>query len=110
MLSKKATLAQDGVPPEFAERISGSVGLGGDMVTGAVYLHLSAEFANQIAATMLGFRRTTLQTTTRMTSSANAPNMLAGGLKSVLCDKGFECAVSTPAIIRGNSALSRCPA
>ncbi len=30
-------------------------------------------------------------------------NMLAGGLKSALCDKGYECAVSTPAIIRGTS-------
>jgi CheY-specific phosphatase CheX len=29
--------------------------------------------------------------------------MLAGGLKSALCDKGYECAVSTPAIIRGTS-------
>jgi chemotaxis protein CheX len=30
-------------------------------------------------------------------------NMLAGGLKSWLCDAGAECAVSTPAIIRGNA-------
>jgi CheY-specific phosphatase CheX len=29
--------------------------------------------------------------------------MLTGGLKSWLCDSGAECAVSTPAIIRGSS-------
>ena len=32
-----------------------------------------------------------------------ATNMLTGGLKSWLCDAGAECAVSTPAIIRGTS-------
>ena len=32
-----------------------------------------------------------------------ATNMLTGGLKSWLCDAGAECAVSTPAIIRGTA-------
>ena len=32
-----------------------------------------------------------------------ASNMVAGGLKSWLCDSGADCAMSTPAIIRGNS-------
>ena len=32
-----------------------------------------------------------------------ATNMLTGGLKSWLCDSGAECAVSTPAIIRGSA-------
>jgi len=104
MLSKKATPAQDGTSPEFAERITGSVGLGGDTVTGAVYLHLSAEFANQIAATMLGLLpEETLPDNDVNDVVGECTNMLAGGLKSVLCDKSFECAVSTPAIIRGAS-------
>jgi chemotaxis protein CheX len=30
-------------------------------------------------------------------------NMLAGGLKSWLCDAGASCALTTPAIIRGTS-------
>jgi len=30
-------------------------------------------------------------------------NMVAGGLKSWLCDAGAVCAMSTPAIIRGTS-------
>jgi chemotaxis protein CheX len=30
-------------------------------------------------------------------------NMLAGGLKSWLCDAGATCALTTPAIIRGSS-------
>jgi chemotaxis protein CheX len=32
-----------------------------------------------------------------------ATNMITGGLKSWLCDAGAECAMSTPAIIRGTS-------
>ena len=104
MLSMKARPAADDTPPEFAGRTTGSVGFGGDTVTGAVYLHLSAGFANQIAATMLGLPpEETLGDTEVNDVIGECTNMLAGGLKSVLCDKGFECAVSTPAIIRGTS-------
>jgi chemotaxis protein CheX len=38
-----------------------------------------------------------------------ATNMLAGGLKSWLCDAGASCAVSTPAIIRGAFAVEAMP-
>ena len=104
MLSMKARPAPDNTPPEFAGRTTGSVGFGGDTVTGAVYLHLSADFANQIAATMLGLPpEETLADADVNDVIGECTNMLAGGLKSVLCDKGFECAVSTPAIIRGTS-------
>ena len=104
MLSMKAMPAPDGQPPEFAERMTGSVGLGGDTVTGAVYLHLSADFANRIAATMLGLSpEETLGDADVNDVIGECANMLAGGLKSALCDKGYECAVSTPAIIRGTS-------
>jgi chemotaxis protein CheX len=104
MLSMKAIPAPDGQLPAFAERMTGSVGFGGSAVTGAVYLHLSADFANQIAAKMLG-----LPTEEKLGENdvndvvGECANMLAGGLKSAFCDKGYECAVSTPAIIRGTS-------
>lgn len=104
MLSMKATPAPEGQPPEFTGRATGSVGFGGDTVTGAVYLHLSADFANRIAATMLGLPpEETLGDNDVNDVIGECTNMLAGGLKSALCDKGYECAVSTPAIIRGTS-------
>ena len=104
MLSMKARPAPQGPPPEFAGRTTGSVGFAGDTVTGAVYLHLSSDFANQIAATMLGLPPgESLGETEVNDVVGECTNMLAGGLKSALCDKGHECAVSTPAIIRGNS-------
>ncbi|MFZ1054192.1 MAG: hypothetical protein WAN79_00845, partial [Opitutaceae bacterium] len=37
-----------------ADRVSGSVGFGGEAVSGAVYLHLSPGFAARAAAAMLG--------------------------------------------------------
>ena len=104
MLSMKARPATGGPPPEFTGRTTGSVGFGGDTVTGAVYLHLSADFANRIAATMLGLPpEETFGDTDVNDVIGECTNMLAGGLKSALCDKGYECAVSTPAIIRGTS-------
>jgi chemotaxis protein CheX len=104
MLSMKATPVPDGPPPEFSERTTGSVGFAGDTVSGAVYLHLSAPFANQIAATMLGLPpEESLSETEVNDVVGECTNMLAGGLKSAFCDKGHECAVSTPGIIRGTA-------
>ena len=104
MLSMKARPAPDGQPPGFTERMTGSVGFGGDTVTGAVYLHLSVDFANRIAATMLGLPPEETHGDNEVNDViGECTNMLAGGLKSALCDKGYECAVSTPAIIRGTS-------
>jgi chemotaxis protein CheX len=104
MLSMKAKPVPEGPTPEFASRMTGSVGFAGDTVTGAVYLHLSADFANQIAATMLGLPPEEILGESEVNDVVGeCANMLGGGLKSALCDKGHECAVSTPAIIRGTS-------
>ena len=104
MLSMKVSPVPDGPPPAFSERVTGSVGFGGDTVTGAVYLHLSAKFATQITASMLGLPPEEAIGETEVNDvMGECTNMLAGGLKSVLCDRGYECAVSTPAIIRGTS-------
>ena len=104
MLSMKAIPVPNGESPQFPERTTGSVGFGGDSVTGAVYLHLSSDFANRIAAAMLGLPpEEKLGENDVNDVIGECTNMLAGGLKSALCDKGYECAVSTPAIIRGNS-------
>ena len=73
-------------------------------MTGAVYLHLSTPFANRMAAAMLGL--TVEEITNECDTNdvvGEVTNMLTGGLKSWLCDAGAECAVSTPAIIRGRS-------
>lgn len=104
MLSMKAVLIHTSDLPPFGERVSGSVGFGGNAVTGAVYLHLSAKFASQVTAAMLGLPAEAAISEAEVNDVVGeASNMLTGGLKSWLCDTGAECAVSTPAIIRGTS-------
>jgi len=104
MLALPATLVPNAGLPHFEERMSGSVGFAGDQVTGAVYLHVSAAFANRMAATMLGLQpEENLPENDVNDVVGEFTNMLTGGLKSWLCDAGSACAVSTPAIIRGSA-------
>jgi chemotaxis protein CheX len=103
MLSMKAVRMPDAEPPHFEDRVTGCVGFAGEHVTGAVYLHLPAPFASQAAATMLGLAPADLGEAEVNDVVGETTNMLTGGLKSWLCDGGSECAVSTPAIIRGSA-------
>ena len=92
-------------PPESAhERVSGSVGFVGELVTGAVYLHVPAPFAARIAGAMLGLPEEEIPGEADVNDVlGEVANMLAGGLKSWLCDANAACALTTPAIIRGTS-------
>lgn len=101
MLSMKA-VPTTGAPPAPGERVTGSVGFAGQTVIGAVYLHLSAPFARTATAAMLGMTVQEISSDAEVNDVVGEiTNMLTGGLKSWLCDAGADCAVSTPAIIRG---------
>ncbi len=103
MLTMKATSVQGDGMPQFSERVTGNVAFAGDRINGAVYLHLSAAFATRVAAAMLGMEAGELGDVEVNDVVGEVTNMLTGGLKSWLCDSGTDCAVSTPAIIRGSS-------
>jgi CheY-specific phosphatase CheX len=103
MLSMKVTVVTGAGVPPLEERVTGSVAFAGDHINGAVYLHLSAPFATEVAAAMLGLAPEDLGEPEVNDVVGEATNMLTGGLKSWLCDSGAECAVSTPAIIRGSA-------
>jgi chemotaxis protein CheX len=104
MLTMKAVRHPGAPVPVFPARVTGSVGFAGDNVNGAVYLHLSASFALQVAATMLGLTPADISDENEVNDVVGeATNMVTGGLKSWLCDNGAPCAMSTPAIIRGTS-------
>jgi CheY-specific phosphatase CheX len=104
MLSLKAIPVPNAKALDFGERVTGSVGFAGETVTGAVYLHLSVPLATQAAAAMLNQTSHEITTDAEVNDAVGeATNMLAGGLKSWICDAGNECAVSTPTIIRGSS-------
>ena len=101
MLSMKAVPVPGAGVPQFEERVTGCVAFAGDHINGAVYLHLATAFATQVAAAMLGLTPQDLGEAEVNDVVGEVTNMLTGGLKSWLCDAGIECAVSTPAIIRG---------
>jgi len=104
MLSMKAAPVRERLLPRYRERVTGCVGFAGADVNGAVYLHLSAEFAVCTAAAMLGLQPDEISGEAEVNDVVGeVANMLAGGLKSTLCNAGNACAISTPAIIRGNS-------
>ena len=104
MLSMKAELLPGSGLPLFDGRVTGAVGFAGERVTGAVYLHLSEPFSKQVGAAMLGITPEEITSENEVNDVVGeATNMITGGLKSWLCDAGADCAVSTPAIIRGTA-------
>ena len=104
MLSLPAALQANIVPSGFSERVTSSVSFVGETVTGTVYLHVPAAFAARIAGAMLGLPPAEPLAAADVNDvMGEVANMLAGGLKSWLCDQGAACALSTPAIIRGCS-------
>jgi len=105
MLTMKATPCPAIHPNELAgERVTGSVGMAGEKVTGQIYLHLPASFAIHATATMLGMKIEEISGHAEVNDViGEVTNMIAGGLKSWLCDAGAICALTTPAVIRGTS-------
>jgi len=109
MLSLKAELRAAGeMEPFQGEHVCGTVGLAGDKVNGAVYLHISSPFARQAAAAMLGMAPEELTAVRDINDVvAEMTNMLGGGLKSWLCDTGALCVLTTPSVVRGRAFAIR---
>jgi chemotaxis protein CheX len=105
MLSMKAVPAPANENHHIhGERVTGTVGMAGETVTGSVYLHITSAFAVQAASAMLGMAPEELTSPAEVNDVVGeVTNMLAGGLKSWLCDSGAACALTTPAVIRGTS-------
>jgi chemotaxis protein CheX len=104
MLALPALPVTEAVSGSTLERVSGSVGFVGAAVAGAVYLHVPAAFAGRITCAMLGTPPEEVPGDADVNDvMGEVTNMLAGGLKSWLCDAGAPCALATPAIIRGSS-------
>ena len=94
MLSLKAKPAPDQTIPHHPNRVTGSVGLGGESVTGAAYIHMSETVAAHAASAMLSMPIEELSEGEINDVVGDMCNMLCGGLKSSLCDAGFPCAIS----------------
>ena len=84
------------------ERVSGTISIVGDRVNGAVYLHFPEPLARHATELMLGLSTADEADTASVNDViSELSNMVGGGLKSLMCDAGWDCAMSTPAILRG---------
>jgi chemotaxis protein CheX len=82
-------------------QIAGSVGFIG-VVTGVVFIYSSVTFARNVTRRMLGFE--TAITGEEMVNDAfgEITNMIVGHIKSRLGDRGMQCVLTIPSILRGS--------
>lgn len=86
----------------WGERVSGTIGIAGESLSGSVYLHFSEPLARRAAAAMLGLDSPEAADTGSVNDVVSElANMIGGGFKSALCDANLPCAMSTPSIVRG---------
>jgi chemotaxis protein CheX len=104
MLALNVEPSPEEIGPRGGELVVGTVGIGGENVAGAIFLHVTDLFARKISAAMLGIPLSEVGGEAEVNDAVSeVTNMLAGGVKSRLCDSGSPCAISAPSIIRGNS-------
>jgi CheY-specific phosphatase CheX len=83
------------------KHILGSINLVGEVV-GIVNIEVSEKFSRQMAAVLMDIDPDEIEEMEEVQDVlGEICNMVAGSLKSGLCDAGMECELSTPAIIMG---------
>ncbi len=85
--------------------VVGTVGFIGD-ISGLIYLYMSADFANELAAQILGMSREELEEAgDEVVNDAvgEVTNMTVGTFKNQLCDHGYPCKLTIPSILRGSN-------
>jgi chemotaxis protein CheX len=109
MLSLVAKSTVIGAVPH-GERVSGTIGIASDTLSGSVYLHFAEPLARRAAAAMLGLDSPDAADVSAVNDVVSElANMIGGGFKSALCDAGYPCAMSTPAIVRGHGFAIELP-
>ncbi|MFM8983800.1 MAG: chemotaxis protein CheX [Spartobacteria bacterium] len=84
--------------PSVLKGISGSIGLSGRM-TGVVYTAFSPELGQTVAEKIFGGSASEQDVNDVV---AELTNMFTGNLKSMLCDRGYNCTLTIPSIVRGD--------
>lgn len=86
-------------------QVLASVGFLG-VIDGLIYLCVSDEFARTLSGQMLGMTSAELEASgNEVVNDAigEITNMTVGGFKNTLCDMGFPCKLTVPAIVRGKN-------
>ena len=85
----------------FTCSISAMVGLGGDC-SGMVGIHIPAELAREVTASMLGMELEEIEGDDDVNDAmGEIANMLAGEIKMLFSGKGMNVCLSTPSVIAG---------
>ena len=84
--------------PSILKGISGSIGLSG-RVHGVVYTAFSNSLGPMVAEKILGGSAGEQDVNDVI---AELTNMFTGNLKSILCDRGFNCSLTIPSVVRGD--------
>jgi chemotaxis protein CheX len=84
-----------------AGQIIGSVGFIGE-ATGIIYLYAGIGFARVITGRLLGITEAEVDTGEMVTDAiGELSNMVAGYVKSRLCNDGLPCVLTIPSVVRG---------
>jgi chemotaxis protein CheX len=95
---------EESEPAPFSEteaQVAGSVGFIGAL-TGVVFIYSTVTFATKLTSRMLGLE--TPVSGERMVNDAfgEITNMIVGHIKSRLADRGVNCVLTIPSILRGS--------
>ena len=86
------------------ERVSGTIGIASETISGFIYLHFSEALARRVTVAMLGLDSPEAADNGSVNDVVSElANMIGGNFKSALCDANLPCAMSTPSIIRGQA-------
>lgn len=110
MLGLSPTPITGGGPLMEPNRVGGTIGIAGDNVTGAIYVHLPEALARVAVNAMFGNpAEQPVEEGDINDVIGELTNMIGGGFKSALCDAGRACAMSTPSVIRGAYVIEAPP-
>ena len=84
--------------PSNLTGVTGAIGLSGK-INGVVYTAFTEGLAKYVAEKILGGSASDQDVADVV---AELTNMITGNLKSLLCDMGFNCALSIPSVVRGD--------
>lgn len=83
--------------------IAGSVGFIGTM-TGVVYIYAHADFATRMTTAILGAQAQEIEGDEMVNDSiGELANMIVGGFKTTLVERGMSCVLTIPSIVRGSN-------
>ena len=90
--------------PQSSSDVIGNVGFVG-AANGLIYLMLSEEFAKLASGKILGMSPSEIEAHGNEVvhdAIGEITNMTVGGFKNILCDLGYPCKLTLPAIVRGH--------